>query len=118
MGTLRAGVQYNDWTGTAAADRHDDRSLFTILVEQGKLDPNTESLVGVRLWDGENHLPPPQEPYIYALVADAATAANPKEIREVQLEMSILDFFMLFKRIEIVLADRGLEIDKDYQGLE
>jgi len=66
--TFRAGVQYGDWTGTAAADNADQNDLHNLLVAKKAFDRDTEFLLGASLWIGENHGGKVQAPYISAFI--------------------------------------------------
>lgn len=69
--TFTASVQYNDWKGTSAADNADDRDLTTLLKAKKLYNPESDFLIGVRVWIGENHGGRVQEPWIEAIIADA-----------------------------------------------
>src|SRR3546814_2443741 len=53
MDTFNAGVQYNDFKGTVAADISDNVALADYLVSLGKAESD-ERVVGFRIASGEN----------------------------------------------------------------
>lgn len=108
MGKLRAGVQYNDWIGTAAVDRHDTRDLSAVLEERGYLDPQNDVLFGAKLWGGAGEL------YVTALLTDHGSASSPAAIREVATDLSADEFFATFKRVDVILVGKHTDIDKEY----
>lgn len=126
MGTFKAGVQYDDWKGTAAADDLDRGSLRTILIDRGLIDEG-DFPIAVEVWVGENGGGEPKPPVISVFVAEgmrgADTAkeflersADPLDLKKVELELSLTEFFGLFKRFSIVIGRRGLAIeDREYR---
>ncbi|ELO1780992.1 hypothetical protein QXB73_004177 [Vibrio fluvialis] len=54
MDIFKAGVQYNDLSGTTAADRADDIDATTWLRNNGYLTKD-EFVAGITLLIGENH---------------------------------------------------------------
>lgn len=111
--TFRAGVQYNDLKGTAAADRHDNRDFSNYLKEKG-LIRDGESLIGIELWSGEVHGTVQDKPvYVTALVSsgekydtihEEVMSGQPVQVRKIELEMNLNEFFGLFKRFAISIS--------------
>jgi len=130
LGKFRAGVQYGDWKGTAAADNVDYGHGLQKYLEDKKLITDEEYLVAASMWVGEN--PGGGEidqvyvhAYIYAgddkLETVAAAIENQAEIpvREVDLALKIEDFIAMFKRFEVVLTWSSLDIgDREYRVVE
>ena len=125
METLSASVQYNDWKGTSAADNLDRGRLVDLLEERGLLNRDYEFLVAIDLFIGENHGGETKPPYISCLIydkakfQDVATAIQnemgPLNLRSVDLDLTIEEFVGLFKRFNVVLTKRGLDLDgRDY----
>lgn len=120
MGRFRAGVQYDDWRGTAAADSAFDLDLAEYLKMHGHMS-NREVVVGVDVWVGENHGGPSVAPNITAFIADRDSfdtvkamienTPDPLDFRRVDLEISFEEFFGLFKRFDIVITRKGLELE-------
>jgi hypothetical protein len=118
--TMQAGVQYNDWKGSAAADDTDHQDAEAYLREKGLLKAG-ERLVAIRLWVGENHgtHKDPVRP-TFILNGDYAEhddGGGLPILREVSLEMPIAQFLGLFKRFEIVLTTRNGEVPHEYQAV-
>lgn len=115
--SFHASVQYNDSTGTAAADDHDNHDMTVYLKEQGLIQEG-ETLVGVEMWSGEVHADTQDEPvYVTALVSSgdgydniqaAVDSGNPLHVRKINLEMPLNEFFGLFKRFKISISRHGL----------
>lgn len=120
---LKASVQYDDWTGTVAADDSDDDDVCTLLRQMGMLD-DTETLVAVKFYAS----PDSQQNFISvkAIVANASGLDEvakqlqsdvPLSLTERDLDVSIQEYFNLFKRFEVVLTRHGLDLDgKEYQA--
>lgn len=114
---FHAGVQYNDSTGTAAADDHDNRDMSHFLKEKGLIQ-NDEHVVGIKLWSGEVHGDTQDRPiYVTVFVATppgldniraAVESGNPLHVRKIRLEMMLNEFFGLFKRFEICISSHGI----------
>lgn len=114
---FKASVQYNDLTGTVAADRSDQHSLLAYL-QQHKLILADEHLVGVEMLSGEVHAKTQEKPvHVTALVTSlegfdtvkaAVESGVPLEVRQINLEMTLAEFFGLFKRFEVSLSNGGL----------
>lgn len=126
MHTFRASVQYGDWEGTASADNGDEMSIESLLEDKGLINRDTEMLVGVEIWVGENHGGESKPPSIHCLIAERTgnfdnlaakikSASGPVTVREVDVELTMDQFIGLFKRFAVVLTRRGLNlIDRDY----
>jgi len=114
---FHASVQYNDMTGTAAADRHDNRSMERYLAQQGLIQDG-EFLIGVEMWSGEVHGETQDKPvYVTALVTNAETfeiakaeiqSGKPLHVRKIKFDMKLNEFFGLFKRFAIAISSDGL----------
>jgi len=121
MGTFKASVQYGDWKGTAAADDADFNALDKYLDEKG-LKHADEFLIATSLWVGENH--PGRLGSISATAylhrghrsaesvkASISSSSGPVPVRRVQLELTIQEYIELFKRFDVMLTRRGLDLD-------
>lgn len=119
MRTFRAAVQYDDWTGTAAADDIDlhlqDLSKFF----ESRGLPKNQFIVAFEVWNGENtDLGGMLQPIILTALSVTASKfdeakeylqiAQPIALRRDQLEMTPNEFFMLFKRFSFSLTRYGL----------
>ncbi len=121
--SFKAGVQYGDFEGTAAADRADRGDLREYLEAQNLIQPG-EFLVAVELWIGENHSGKVAQPSIKALLVDApdydgavrdVLNQDPVPVRKVDVPLTLEEFVGLFKRFAVTLTIRGGNLGgKDY----
>lgn len=110
---FRAGVQYNDSKGTAAADDHDSLALSHYMQSQGLIQ-NGETIVGVKMFSGEVHGSVQNQPvsvtaYVIAAAgfegaARALESDGPLDVREIRFDIDLAKFFGLFKRFEIAIS--------------
>jgi hypothetical protein len=127
-GRFRAGVQYGDWKGTAAADDADGAyDLASVLEAKGLFDHKTQFLVAAEIYVAENQGGKAEAPFIHAFIIDddddAATLTDklknrrdPIEVRHVEVELSIEELIGCFKRFSVVLTHRALGLeDREYQ---
>jgi hypothetical protein len=107
--TFHAGVQYNDFTGSAAADEADMKPISSYLEQKG-LIREKEFLVGLELSSGVNRLS------LTALVAPlsgydnlqaALESGQPLDVREIQLDLDLNEFLGFFKSFNITLSRKG-----------
>jgi hypothetical protein len=122
--SFRAGVQYGDFEGTAAADRADKNDLSDYLRSNGLMQAG-ETLIAVELWIGENHGGKVAQPSIQAIVVNApdydsavrdVLNQDPVPVRKINLPISLDEFLGLFKRFAVTLTIRGGELGgKDYR---
>ena len=120
---FKAHVQYGDWKGTAAADNADKGAITTYMRNAGLLD-ESEFLVGFEFFVGETraNVAPYFSARAYVLQADgfenardAVLAQNPLPVVTKDLQLDLASFFQLFKRFNVVLTHRGLDLrDKEY----
>lgn len=115
--TFKASTQYNDFTGTSAADGAGLGDLQKWMKENGHMQEG-ESLVGIELWAGEYHGKQEDPVYVTVLfmqmgdhdtikaVIDAAKGPIP--VRRVSISMKLADFFALFKRLSLSFSADGL----------
>ena len=135
MPHFKASVQYGDWHGTAAADNIDPghADLHRYLEGKGLMKDN-EFLMAVQFFVGEiHHSEQMPKPYIRAFVLEGLdkyedvqkrleeleAAGEPVPVREVEIDMSLNEFFGMFKRFSVVLtwSDLPLE-DREYREIE
>jgi hypothetical protein len=117
MPTFEASVQYNDWIGTAAADDADRNDVRKLLSDLGVL-ADDEFLLGIEMWLGEMHGDEVPRPYLHAFIIDAGNgeiaehqvrvARGPLPVKQIDFELSMEEFFLLFKRFAIHLSSRNL----------
>jgi len=121
MESFKASTQYGDWEGTAAADGQPS-SLHEYLKEKGLMKPH-EFLVAATLYVGEHGFDSPfirafvfQNGDDYKAVVDALAAINgPIPVRSVEVKLTTEEFLQLFKRFDVMLTWRGLQLEgRDY----
>ncbi len=113
---MKADVQYNDFTGTAAADISDYLGSkygdhLESFAKYFKIDENRFKIIGISIYGTDNF-------YISLLCVDKQKSKNDKEYIvkmsvEIENEKDILD--ILFKRLHIVLHSK---FDKKYSEME
>ncbi|MCZ8501285.1 hypothetical protein MID13_05810 [Vibrio gigantis] len=107
--TFTASVQYNDQTGTAAADHSDDDSLISWLRDNGHAE-DSEFLIGVEMFVSDMAIENDDDPvWVSAFLKDE----NDGSIRKVRANMSFEGFFSSFKRFNIMLSRGGELTDED-----
>ncbi len=123
MNTFKASVQYNDMKGSTAADRADKENAAKWL-KDNDLISDEEFVVGVKMWAEENHGTHDDPIYVTFFVTDLnghpdipsllAASGDVIEARRVRVDMNLVDFFGLFKRLEITLSNGGVLEGKSY----
>ena len=109
MSTFTAGVQYNDFKGTVAADRSDNIALVDYVSQLGLTQPG-ERVVGCRIVFSENpgnEVSPGVVIYLQAGSFDDPDAV----IRAVDVDMPIQKLFAYFKRFDMVMTVDGETFD-------
>lgn len=110
MDTFRAGVQYNDFQGTVAADISDNASLTAYLKNSGKAEEG-ERVVGFRFGSGENHGSPVTEISLVAyLLRSEQFEETPKAVRAVEVIMPPNEVLAFFKRFDLVAVRKGVDL--------
>ncbi len=105
---MKASVQYNDFKGTAAADISDHIShlggLSQYLKEKG-VDIEQYHPVGVDIYHGNSGF------FRFSIICQ--DRQNDNNIVKVAFEakQSLNEFFNLFKRFQVILIDRGFNLD-------
>jgi hypothetical protein len=122
METFKASVQYNDLRGSAAADCADRTAAAKWLRDNGHI--TDEFVVAISMRAGENHgthIDPVSVKFLVSGLHDydnipamLQAAGEPIQVKEIQVDMGITDFFALFKRLEITLSNGGLLEGKTY----
>ncbi|MCP9885858.1 hypothetical protein KBY97_12115 [Synechococcus sp. ATX 2A4] len=125
MEVFEASAQYNDLTGSAAADWADKTDAETWLKHNGHI--TDEYVVGISMWVGENHGTHRDPVRVKFLVSSLNGYDNIPEMlqsmgdsikaREIRVDMNIADFFALFKRLEITLSTGGLIEGRVYDAI-
>lgn len=105
MSTFIAGVQYNDFKGTVAADRSDNIDLVDYLAELKLAEPG-ERIVGYRISFTEN--PGNEVSRGVVVYLQAGSFDEPADtIRAVDVDMPIQKLFAYFKRFDLVMTVDG-----------
>lgn len=132
MLSFQAGTQYGDWKGTAAADEYGGgaSSFEEVFEATGKVDKDNEVLIGFEFYAGEGYFslrayyhPKSQSPdiggWIPTLNGDFKKQQGPIQVKQVNVEITQEQFFKYFKRFNVVLVERGLDIiGRDYEFTE
>lgn len=114
---FKASVQYDDFRGSAAADRADDVTLVTYFKDKGYIGQN-EQVLAIEFWSGENHGGPAETLSVTVTVANLhgyetlpnfLADPNRPPLRSINVDMSAGEFFGYFKRFHVVLTHKGYE---------
>ena len=124
---FHASVQYGDLKGSAAADSADRGDANDWLNSNG-LKQEGEFLLGITLYVGENHGKHEDPVYDEFLMASAGDHDNvqqlidadegPIVVRRVKRQLSLVEFFGLFKRFSVHISSHGMLEGKDYTYVE
>lgn len=86
-----------------------------------------EFVVGISMWAGENHGTHRDPVSVKFLVSGLngydnipemlQASSEPIQVKEIRVDMDVLDFFALFKRLEITLSNGGLIEGKTYTSI-
>jgi len=117
MEFLKASTQYGDWEGTAAADDKPS-ALQELLETKGLINPD-EFLLAATLYVSEHNY---DSPYVRAFVFQKgrkfelvkeilAATEGPIPVRRIDVGLTTKEFLGLFKRFNVMLTWRGLEIE-------
>ena len=117
MEIFQASVQYNDLKGSVAVDNADMINA-TSWLKKNKYIKDDESLIGISMWAGENHKKYDKLLSVTFLVKelggnktipDIINDSNETlNVKKVKVDMNIIDFMALFKRLEITLSPDGM----------
>lgn len=123
METFTASVQYNDVKGSAAADWADQENARKWLKDNNLINDD-EFVVGVSMWAGENHGKHDDPVFVKFFVTDLqghpdlpsflAASGDLIEARKIRVDMNLVDFFGLFKRLELTLSSGAMLEGKSY----
>ncbi len=103
-----ASVQYDDFTGTVAADNADQGSLSSWLRDE-ELTEENEFLIGVEMYSGDSFLEDENSAWVGLLLQNS----DDNTIRKIRVDMSLEDFFSFFKRFEIKISRDGQLTDEE-----
>lgn len=124
---FQASVQYGDWKGTSAADNADNGDASAWLEANGHKEPG-EILIGISIWAGENHGEHRDPISVTFLLASAdghdtikakiEAGSGPLPVKRVQVDMSVVEFFGLFKRLSVAFSLHGILAGQEYRYSE
>ena len=129
---FQARTQYEDWKGTASADEFGDMTdkLDELFEATGKIDPAKEIMIGFEFYHGEGMFlcsgyfhPLPGENdggYYPSLNAKfQKDQINPIQVKKVDVELTLEEFFKCFKRFNVVLLNGAMEIvGREYEVVQ
>jgi hypothetical protein len=132
METFEAKTLYGDWKGTASADEHGngDASFEQLFENTGKVNKETEILIGFELSVGEGSCflhgyfhrkckEPGTQGTIPTLDRKLRADLKPIQVRGVRMEITPQEFFHHFKQFRVVMIDGGLDIrGREYEIIE
>lgn len=109
MDTFRAGVQYNDFKGSVAADISDNVALHDYLVSLGKAEEG-ERVIGFRISSGESRGTPVADVSLVAyLLHSAEFVPAPTNVRAVEVRVTPGEALRFFKRFDLVATRSGVD---------
>lgn len=113
MNTFEAGVQYNDYEGTVAADKSDMLRLQDFLREQNLCSAD-EIVVGMRIGFAGNHGREMEKLGVIAYLKSGnySNGDAPKNVRAVDVNITTATFFSFFKRFDMVMTAKGLDLSQ------
>lgn len=124
---FKASVQYGDFQGTAAADRSDQADLNDLL-QKRKLIREDEHLIAASFYPmlfAEERFRFSVTAYLFKGEWDQARSFLNESLDEtlpvriVRLDISAVEFFLLWKRFEVVLTSRNLPLEgREYTEIE
>ena len=127
--TLKASVQYGDYTGTAAADHHDQRYLDDLAKKHG-VDTERYFVFGVNVYVGETRGDKLGHTFVSILAVDThvVRAASVDFIQQYvdehqgilpyvrfDIRASLEEVLLTFKRFNVVLTNSYIKRVKEYQ---
>ena len=114
MDTFIAGVQYNDFKGTVAADISDNVALADYLVSLGKAEEG-ERVLGFRLASGENQGTSVADVSLVAyLLRSVDFEPAPKAVRAVEVRVTPGEALAFFKRFDLVATRHGVDFSNTH----
>tara|TARA_R100001129_G_scaffold150506_1_gene112600 strand:- start:421 stop:786 length:366 start_codon:yes stop_codon:yes gene_type:complete len=114
MDIFHAGVQYDDFKGSVAADISDNVALGDHLVSLGKAEKD-ERVVGFRIASGENRgTPVTQVSLVAYLLRSDDFEPNPAQVRAVEVQIAPGEVLAFFKRFDLVATRRGVDFSSTY----
>lgn len=114
MDDLVASVQYGDYVGSVAADRHDHHDL-TALAKKFGVDTSKHWVYGIELYIGEIRGDEVSQPIVKLLLATGGSLNNVNakivndsgtiRLSKHEIEVTLSDVLLSFKRFKIILKN-------------
>ena|SRR5260221_5952223 len=133
MGSFEASVQYGDWEGTAHADNADRDEIHECLREKGLMEPS-DFLLGIDFYmtgemrGDDRKLDAPmircffleqRGPTFESVQSAVGSIDGPIPVVARDVKLTLLDFFRLFKRFNVVLTARDLSLGgREYMEIQ
>lgn len=110
MDTFIAGVQYNDFQGTVAADVSDNVALSNHLVSLGQAQSD-ERVIAFRIASGENQgIPVTDVSLVAYLLRSTESEPAPTAVRAVEIRITPGEALAFFKRFDLIATRRGVDL--------
>lgn len=110
MSTFKAGVQYDDFKGTVAADVSDNVALSNHLVSLGQAQSD-ERVIAFRIASGENQgVPVTDVSLVVYLLRSTEFEPTPTAVRAVEMRITPGEALAFFKRFDLVATRRGVDL--------
>lgn len=115
MQEIRASAQFHDYTGDAVADQNDNIASISSYLNDRGLIGREEDVIAIDFYAGTEDRFMVNAIVVAAKGKDDISAwlndkADPLPARKVSMDVSIEEFFSLFKRFNIVIAPKGLDV--------
>jgi len=111
MNEFQAGVQYDDFKGSVAADIADNISIAEFLKKKDIAREN-ERVVGYRVCFSENDGAEKDNPGIVVYLSNSDNfEAKPKIVRAVEVDVTIAKLLSFFKRFDLVMTKKSMNFD-------
>ena len=110
----------NDYRGTASADRADGN--FFEALEKFITKEEGECIVGFSLFLGEDYSDSPRNPQVHIYLYDGDLSLlnsenDPVPLRDEQIDITLEDFFNLFKRFHVLVSTSGCLDNRTVEGV-
>lgn len=93
--SFKASSQYNDWNGSVAADGTDLGGFSSVLQKKGLISEG-EGVFGIELYSCEKFVS-----------IEAFVGTDEDNLRKVDVDMTLEEFFKNFKRFSATLSRKG-----------
>lgn len=122
MDIFKANVQYDDFKGSSAADASDIQEPLAWLRANGHISDG-EYIFGIKMFYlGDDNVSVTFLTKELEFTHDAMNKTihneTPLILREIRVDMALLDFFSLFKRFSVTFSSSGILENKSYIGEE